>query len=254
MELNGRAVSLPSPLPSPPINAPSPEPDNDIELPGDYYNNNTSSMNGFGSFLNSSAPLPFDLDDYYRTSPPPIDQSHSIQVVQTQEQSQQSTQPLNDFYNSLIPPKLDAYNPSMRYVGGGGGEQSYQPNIQIPLPMGPPSYNPAAAAAAAQNANYLCAPPPPAQPMEYGNQQSIPSRPVLNQPNDDYAWNDWNSTSMETPHSPPQFERKGHDNAMIEYIDESLRDNNGNDVDHRLQLLATDSDGSGKGEHLILIA
>lgn len=199
-------------------------------------------MNGFGSFLNNDAPLPFDLNEFYRDSPPPVDQN-SIQVIHSQEQ-QQSTAPLNDFYNSLIPSKLEAYNPEMNYAG------SYQPS-QPPLPSGPPmsSYTNNA------SQSYMVAPPPPPAsynptPLEYQPQMSsgIPlPPPSMDNSADDYSWNSWNSTPNETPHSPPHFERKGHENVM-EYMDESLRSiNESSDVDHR-QLMGSDNDGNGKGE------
>lgn len=194
-------------------------------------------MNGFGSFLGSDAPLPFDLNEFYRESPPPVDQN-SIQVLNSQEQTPQQAVPLNDFYNSLIPSKLEAYNPEMSFG-------SFQPS-QPPLPAGPPSYANNSAAA------YMIAPPPP--PATYNPTQifsaGIPlPPPSMNTSTEDYAWNSWNSTPIETPHSPPHFERKGHENNMIEYIDDGgLRTiNAAHDVDHR-QLLRSESEGGMKGE------
>lgn len=231
-------LSSSSPIPSPDINAPSPEPDNDFDIPGDinFYN---STMNGFGSFLGNDS-LPFDLNEFYRDSPPPVDQN-SIQVIHSQEQQQQSTAPLNDFYNSLIPSKLEAYNPEMNY---GGSYQQKQPPLP---PAGPPMVNYANTA----TASYMIAPPPPPaaynpSQIDYASQMSsgIPlPPPSMDNTSDEYSWNSWNSTPVETPHSPPHFERKGHESNMIEYIDESLRNiTDSNDVDHR-QLM-----GSIKGE------
>lgn len=209
--------SLTSPIPSPDINAPSPEPDNDFDLPGDI-NFYSSNLNGFGSYLNSDQPLPFDVNEFYRESPPTVDQN-SIQVIHSQDQ-QQTTEPLNDFYSSLIPSKLEAYNPEMSFG-------SYQPP---PLPpSGPPMSN----YANNQSAPYMIAPPPP---PSYGIPLPPPSA-------DEYSWNSWNSTAAETPHSPPHFERKGHDGNMIEYVDDSLRAiNEASDIDHR-QLMAHDPNG-----------
>lgn len=225
---------------SPDINAPSPEPDNDFDLPGDinFYNSN---MNGFGSYLNNDTALPFDLNEFYRESPPPVDQN-SIQVLNSQDQTPASAAPLNDFYNSLIPSKLEAYNPEMSFG-------SYQP----PPPPLPSNFSNNTAS------NYMIAPPPP--PATYNATQinfspGIPlPPPSMNQSIDEYAWNSWNSTPIETPHSPPHFERKGHENNMIEYIDESLRTiNEANDVDHR-QLSRGESDGSMKDvDHRNLIS
>lgn len=232
-ELNQKINNLPSPIPSPDINAPSPEADNDFDLPGDinFYNSN---MNGFGSYLNRNEPLPFDLNEFYRDSPPPNDQS--IEVIHSQEQQQQSTAPLNDFYNSLIPSKLDSYNPAMNYgdsyqiqgpplppQGGNFSNNSTSASFLRPPPLPPAAYNPA---------------------MDYGSPM-IPEPPLpdLSQSNDDYTW-DWNS-AIQTPISPPHFERKGNDSNTIRYVDESLREiNNSSDIDHR-QLPSDDSTSKG---------
>lgn len=199
-------------------------------------------MNGYGgggSFLNNDAPLPFDLNEFYRESPPPVDQN-SIQVIHSQD-PHHPTPPLNDFYNSLIPSKLETYNPEMSF-----NYQSSQP----PLPSVPPLSNYQNSAPAA----YMVAPPPPpasynaSSHMEYSAQMnaSIPLPPQ--NMSDDYSWNSWsNQSSIETPHSPPHFERKGHGNNTIEYVDDSLRAiNESNDVDHR-QSMTAGSDGM-KGE------
>lgn len=76
-KLDELTTTLPSPIPSPDINAPSPPPDADLELPDD---------NEFGSFLNGSASssflgasqLPFDLSDFDRED---ADQRNPIQVI-----------------------------------------------------------------------------------------------------------------------------------------------------------------------------
>lgn len=185
-------------------------------------------MNGFGSFLSNDAPLPFDLNEFYRESPPLVDQN-SIQVIHSQDQQQTSSAPLNDFYNSLIPSKLEAYNPEMNYAS------SYQPP---PLPSGPPMNN-----YPSNTPSYIIAPPPP--PASYQEYSPGIPLPPLDTSSEDYSWN-WN-TSIETPHSPPHFERKGRESGMIEYIDDSLRPiNESSDVDHR-QLMSSDNDGSVKG-------
>lgn len=133
----------------------------------------------------------------------------------------------------------------MNYAG------SYQQS-QPPLPSGPPGMS------NYQNnssASYLIAPPPPPATynppqVEYSSGIPLPP-PTMNNSGDDYSWNSWNSTLIETPHSPPHFERKGHDGNIVEYIDESLRSiNESSDIDHR-QLMRSDSDGGGKGKNLL---
>lgn len=187
-----------------------------------FYN---PSVNGLGgSFLNSDAPLPFDLNEFYRESPPPVDQN-SIQVIYSEEQNQASA-PITDFYNSLIPSKLEGYNPEMSF-------SNYQPS-QPPLPSGPPINNYPVNTAAP----YMIAPPPP--PSAYTSQMDFSVQntglPMSSQQSasEEYTWNRWNQNSVETPHSPPNFERKGHDRNTVEYIDDGLRTiNESSDTDHR---------------------
>lgn len=181
-----------------------------------FYN---ATMNGLGSFLNSDAPLPFDLNEFYRESPPPPDQS-SIQVIYSEEQNQSSA-PITDFYNSLIPSKLEGYNPEMSF-------SNYQPS-QPPLPSGPPMSN----YQLNTPAPYMIAPPPPPSTFNTSQMDYSGQPPMQQSKSEEYSWNRWNPNSTETPHSPPHFERKGDRNA-VEYIDDSLRIiNEANDVDHR---------------------
>lgn len=183
-------------------------------------------MNGFGSFLNNDAPLPFDVNEFYRDSPPQNVDQNSIQVIHSQDPSA----PLSDFYSTLIPQKLESYNPEMGYSGG------YQPP-QPPLPSGPPMSN-------YQNnsmPNYMVTPPLP--PVGYNPQQidyssEIPLPPDTSGGGDYNAWN-WNTTPVETPLSPPNFERKGHGN-VVEYIDDGLQNITDNDTDHR-QMMGNES-------------
>lgn len=221
--MHKKATKLPSPIPSPDINAPSPEPDNDdFNLPGNvnFYNSN---MNGtFGSFLNDG-PLPFDVSEFYRESPPPVEHNQSIQVIQSQEQPL-PTAPLNDFYNNIMPQKMEAYNPALGY------NDSYRQPQQPPLPASAPM-------------NFICTAPPPPPPTSQNNNNSS----LNSSNNDDYSWNEWNLHHIETPVSPPNYERKGHDeSSIVEYIDESLRDIDSslNDIDHR-QLFGADIETKG---------
>jgi hypothetical protein len=80
--------------------------------------------------------------------------------------------------------------------------------------------------------------------MDYDSMIPEPPLPDLSQSNDDYTW-DWNS-AIETPISPPHFERKGNDSNTIRYVDESLREiNNSSDIDHR-QMPPDESASKGK--------
>lgn len=212
---------MPSPIPSPDINAPSPEPSDDFDLPSNvnFYN---SSINGtFGSFLNDG-PLPFDVNEFYRESPPPVEHNQSIQVIQSQEQQQQSTAPLNDFYSSIMPPKMESYNPAMGY------DEPYRAPASQNLPPLP---------APTIQMNFICTPPPPP------NNPPAKNTAQSNSSNDEYSsWNDWNIHHVDTPVSPPSYERKALDDSnVVEYVDESLRDIDSSlsDIDHR-QLFGAD--------------
>lgn len=235
-DLEAKIPTLHSPCPSPPINAPSPEPDNDFDLPN-QISFNKSNMNGYGSFLKSKAPLPFDLNEFYRKSPPlPISQNNSIQVIQ---QDQHQNAPINDFFNSLNQTKHDNYSATpMSY----NPQISYQPSA---IPPPPPSASvDMSSAYSNQNGPYMVPPPPPAS-SQVDFTSGIPLPPTQNANN--YSWN-WNA-SLETPHSPSNFDRKNHDdNNMLDYLDESLRTiTNPDDIDHRM-MRTSESDGSGHGE------
>lgn len=259
-DLNERTTSLPSPIPSPDINAPSPEPDNDLVLPGElnYYGSNEDNM-GYMNFMQHGS-LPFNMNDFNRDSPP-LHGNQSIQVINSA--SDVPVAPLNDFYNSLIPSKLEGYNPEAPSVFNSYGNNNYT------APPPPPSQHAPISNYNDNQMNYLCPPPPPMPTsntgynpsMDYGHhtQQSPlmppPMPPALDQ-SADYSWNEmrWNSFkddsySIETPVSPPHFERKGHENDMIEYIDESLRDmSNSGDIDHR-QMPEQSQQKLNKGNH-----
>lgn len=226
-EINTKASGLPSPIPSPDINAPSPEPDNDFELPTEmnFYNSNGT----FGSFLNDG-PLPFDLNEFYRESPPPLD--HQIPVLQSQDHGASSA---TDFYNPLMPP-----NPSMNYG------DPYRPSSQNPpLPNITVQHQQQQQRA---SSSFICtAPPPPPSsqpPLDFF--PPLPATSSMNSSNnDDYSssWNEW--SIVDTPVSPPHYERKSI-GETVEYIDDSLRDieSSLSDIDHR-QLFGADLESKG---------
>lgn len=182
-------------------------------------------MNGYGSFLKDNAPLPFDPNEFYRSSPPlPTQNTNSIQVIQ------QQSAPINDFYNPLSQPKIDSYNPQM----------GYQPPLPAQVEMNHTNFPPNQGTSY-RNMNMIPPPPPSASHVDYTS--GIPLPPSQT---DNYSpWN-WNSNNIETPHSPPIFERKGRDENMVEYIDESLRNiTDANDIDQRRMMRTSESDGSG---------
>lgn len=214
-EINTKISSLPSPIPSPDINAPSPEPDNDFDLPTEmnFYNSNGT----FGSFLNEG-PLPFDVNEFYRESPPPvpaIDAQSQIPVLQSQD----------DFYNPLMPP-----NPAMNFV------DPYRPTQKPPPPLPIPQQ------ATNPGSNFICTAPPPPPSQDFF--PPLPTTSTITSSSEEYTWNDW---SVDTPISPPHYERKALGGIeTVEYIDESLRDIDSslNDIDHR-QLFGADLETKG---------
>lgn len=64
-KLDELTTTLPSPIPSPDINAPSPEPDMDLQLPDDQSYFNVNGM--MNSYMDGN--LPFDINDFRRDSP-----------------------------------------------------------------------------------------------------------------------------------------------------------------------------------------
>jgi hypothetical protein len=188
-------------------------------------------MNGYGSFLKNNAPLPFDPNEFYSSSSPTqSQQNNSIQVIQQQNQHQSA--PINDFYNALNQPKIDSYNPQI----------GYQPSSMPPLPaqvdMNHTNYAPNQSTSY-RNMNMIPPPPPSSSHVDYTSGIPLPPSQTDN-------YSSWNWNSIETPHSPPNFERKGRDDNMVEYIDESLRNiTDANDIDHRRMIRTSESDGSG---------
>ena len=190
--------ALPSPIPSPDINAPSPEPDNDFVLPGEqnFYN----SMNGFSSYVNSS--LPFDISDFRNTSSRPDGQPiQSIQVIQSR--AEEGAAPISDFYKSLIPSQLDAFPPNPSGPTFGYGSKNF--NGPPPPPM-PVLYGKTMQQSMQQNS---FAPPPPPPPnmgynpaeQMYGNLPMMPPPmpPALDRSTDEYdPWNElpWNASQV----------------------------------------------------------
>ncbi|XP_053958039.1 regulation of nuclear pre-mRNA domain-containing protein 2 [Anastrepha ludens] len=75
--------NLPSPIPSPDINAPSPEPDADLPLPDDQspisINLFKNSINGYSSYLDGK--LPFDINDFKSDDSPSTKSSQPIEVI-----------------------------------------------------------------------------------------------------------------------------------------------------------------------------
>lgn len=127
-KLDELTTTLPSPIPSPDINAPSPEPDMDLQLPDDqsYFN-----MNGMMNSSYMDGNLPFDISDFRRESP-----SSSVQPIQVINSRKEESEGVNDFLKSFFPD-----TPGRNYpLSGGGGRPPAQQQPQQqnpPLPSRP---------------------------------------------------------------------------------------------------------------------
>lgn len=300
-KLDELTTTLPSPIPSPDINAPSPEPDMDLQLPDDqsYFNGmmNSSYMDGN---------LPFDISDFRRESP-----SSTVQPIQVINSRKEESEGVNDFLKSFFPdtpgrtyplsggrpptqqqqqqnpplpsrPSAGGFGPSSNssmddYGSSGGvGPADYTAGLNsygVPsnvvgggtygLPgLGSRSNNHhPGAGMAGMNRNYGGGGGGPQynQPMlsdysggrgpQSGGRGPLlppPQPPVNLDRSDDFnstwdmsmTWDGPHDSSgfqgLDTPVSPPHYERKGdHNTNVIEYIDGVNEDGPLQDVDHR---------------------
>lgn len=212
-KLDELTTTLPSPMPSPDINAPSPPPDADLELPDE---------NSFSSFFNGSATssflgsgqLPFNIQDFEEET-----QRNPIQVINSrgEEDSHNSDYKATPLPPLPVPPvgsslfghhtpfrsnsilNQAAYTPSYGTPYSGGSSQALTPTVVLP----PQEYTPSSAWNAQTNSW---------TPNSGHNNSGGPP------PN-------------KTPSSPPFFERKGTA-PVTEYSEDSMG-TPANDVDQR---------------------
>lgn len=103
-KLDELTTSLPSPIPSPPANAPSPGPETDFDLPMQQFTG--FSSNGFFSYMEGGAALPFDPIDFNRKTPSP--HVNPIQVINSNTPDGVSgNNNLNEFFKTLVPDQYD---------------------------------------------------------------------------------------------------------------------------------------------------
>ncbi|KPU73081.1 uncharacterized protein Dana_GF15060, isoform B [Drosophila ananassae] len=256
-KLDETIPTLASPIPSPDINAPSPERDADLQLPDE--NNSSLGMNLFGGGLNGfssyldSGKLPFDINDFKRDSK---DQGSAIEVIGSRSDDE-GYAPNANFYKPE--PISSSNNSSIPGLGGGSAEYTPNPPLfgsssQDQYVPPPPSHMYGGNGSAVGNGSQEYAPssmPPPPLPPSLGPGGG----------GDDFnsTWNmsmSWTAldtslnssgassssyANQSTPHSPPHFERKGNAGAApIEYNEHLHTDSaalGAEDVDHRtLQL------------------
>lgn len=257
--------TLPSPMPSPDINAPSPEPDVEFEFPGS--GNNYS--NGFMSYMDGGA-LPFDINDFHRDSHTTRMQqeegsnmgdgrasAQQIQVIDSRGASKSEADfSVNDIFKNIIndTPPPSGYIPSLQtpqpvppvmsnslppYRGGGAGgqgsQQAYNPGLDMSEFNADNDYGSGYGVDSRQNYSAPSIVPPPVPPpigqnsMEnYGGSWGNSGLEWLENDSGTYE------ESIETPSSPPHFDRKpqGNDGGMIEY-DDNAESSGAGDIDHR---------------------
>ncbi|XP_058815608.1 uncharacterized protein LOC131679071 isoform X2 [Topomyia yanbarensis] len=292
-KLDELTTTLPSPIPSPDINAPSPEPDMDLQLPDDQSFFNVNGM--MSGYMDGN--LPFDINDFRRDSPT-ANMVQSIQVINSRKEESEG---VNDFLKTFFPesssqsfsagrngsaigqpiPPLSitsstpvGYVPSHssnssleEYANGGSGGVDYTSSLNsygVPssvvghgsdygLPGLVPRSNNHRPAGMSRN---FGGGPQFSQPMlsDYSTGRPQPGGrgPLLPPPapinldrSDEYnsTWDmsmTWDGPhdqsgfqSLDTPVSPPHYERKGINSNVIEYIDGVNEDGPLQDVDHR---------------------
>lgn len=222
----------------------------------------SSQTNGMRGYMDGGR-LPFDINDF-SVSSPKSNEAH-IQVINSSS-SKENDFNIDDFFKTLMP---DTYTPAIQpqpvppvanssnYYNSPFQQQqnsSYDQfnqydanasNTQSNVFSG--ESNPYANVSYANNSNSFntSVQPPLPQPSFDSNQQNVP--------NEEYnpdSWEidmSWNSSqeasfnqSMEGPHSPPHYERKGINTNVIEYIEPNLNDphlTGAGDVDHRQLIL-----------------
>ncbi|KAG4073751.1 hypothetical protein HA402_000975 [Bradysia odoriphaga] len=294
-KLDELCTKLPSPIPSPDINAPSPEPDNDFDLLGLSQNFLNKNNNGFMGFADSGN-LPFNINDFKTESP--RTEAQAIQVIGSSSLSKDLNEfNIDEFFKSIMP---DSYSPnppqpvppvsndySLPSMYGDGPHPRFtspqQPmSYRQPTPQTgyrqsmPPNnpYNSSGPARPPPNSHYGVPPnqnfnpsfnstmsnyshPPrpryPLNPSNFNNHMPLAPPPVppafdgnLSDEYNPENWDldmSWNNSqadnfnqSIETPVSPPHFEREGRSDSVVEYIDhghDSESVNSTSDVDHR---------------------
>ncbi|XP_055546292.1 uncharacterized protein LOC129730760 isoform X2 [Wyeomyia smithii] len=263
-KLDELTTTLPSPIPSPDINAPSPEPDMDLQLPDDQSFFNVNGM--MNSYMDGN--LPFDINDFRRDSPTASADSNNQSFAASRGRPGAVGHPIHSGTNSSGPyVPSHSSNSSLEEFANGGTSADYTASLNsygVPSSVvgtasdyGLPSLVPR------QNNHHpvgmnrpFNSGPQYNQPMlsDYsaGRPQPVSRGPLLPPPapvnldrSDEYnsTWDmsmTWDGPhdqsgfqNLDTPVSPPHYERKGINSNVIEYIDGANEDEPLQDVDHR---------------------
>lgn len=190
--------------------------------------------------------LPFDISDFATTSPKGSDiqsmmnDSYTVPqpVPPVSSSSAMSSNYMNydPMYSSQMSSSYDQYSQPLSYNGPS------QPPSMFPYGQSQPP-PPNSFAASNQSGSYMHRPPPPMPPFDNNSADASASEEY----NPDTWALDWNpnqessfNSSLDAPHSPPSYERKGVNTNVIEYIEPNLNDGHmtgAGDVDHRQLIL-----------------
>ncbi|KAM8716751.1 hypothetical protein ACLKA7_003598 [Drosophila subpalustris] len=265
--------TLSSPIPSPDINAPSPERDADLQLPDETNSPlglnlfSGGGLNGFASYLDAGQ-LPFDINDFKRESAGK-DRGSAIEVIGSRSDDESYT-PSANYYKPEPYGSSSANGSSSSGIPGLGGNNAsdeYNP-VQVQTsygsllpPPAPPIFGESSQeyappppphhgygqtesqyTPAALNSNQMAPPPPMPPPLASANSaddfnstwdMSMNWTPLDSSLNSSGASSTYTPQTQSTPHSPPHFERKGN-GAPIEYSEHHNAAGLGaQDVDHR---------------------
>lgn len=285
-KLDELTTTLPSPIPSPDINAPSPPPDMDLQLPDDQSFFNVNGM--MNSYMDGN--LPFDISDFRRDSPTP----NTVQPIQVIGSRKDETEGVNDFLKTFFPDTPNQHYPASRQsvpshttagsapyvpshssnssledyalgsVGGGvdytAGLNSYGvpssvvgrgadyglPGLGLRQNNHPPAGMVRNYGVGPQYNQPMLSDYPTVRPQPVPRGQLLPPpQPVNLDRSDEYnstwdmsmTWDGPQDSSgfqnLDTPVSPPHYERKGLNPNVIEYIDDVNEEGPLQDVDHR---------------------
>lgn len=215
-----QASNSSAPLPVPPVS-------NDYSMNSSLYSD-LPGLNNYGSQQSTVDYNQQQQSNLYRPQPPPPLPQPSQQMNPYNSNLQpRLPPPNNNSYNLRGPP-----NPAFNQPYNTAMHNSYHGPPAPPLPR--PRYPPLPPN---QNNNYnMPLAPPPLPPAFDGNLSD-----EYNPETWDLEMNSWSSSqqddsfnqSIETPVSPPHFEREGINANIIEYTETGTNDNSTSDVDHR---------------------
>ncbi|XP_065357164.1 regulation of nuclear pre-mRNA domain-containing protein 2 [Calliphora vicina] len=192
-KLDEIAPTLPSPIPSPDINAPSPEPDTDLQLPDDSpltMNFLKTNFNGYSSYMDGN--LPFDINDFKRDENAKSS-SQPIEVIGSRSD--------DESYN----PSAEYYKPESISAYPGTNNMSIPGLAPMPVPSVPTGGYTSLARASHQYGDIL--PPPPNPPMFGGPANSL-SNNLHHNMNSGYSAHNPRTYNTDNAYNPNVYNRR----------------------------------------------